>query len=391
MRKTSPHARHIQLLNKKGNPSAILVAYGKNCSAAILKRWNERPLESPKGNINSQIVDLFSRSIPQVATGLANGSMFQVIGTPELVQGINRGTHALMQTSTGTLGTVVNNSSGRIAGQLRFEQSSTLSPVIAPTMAWSLLNAVAGTVQLQRIDAKLGSLIRQIEKLSHRQEAEVMGRIAASMQILDGLLHEYNHTGNLNKLAACRLAEAEKDIAAIYERNRMLIEDFSNKADIITRTGGKLGAEQAERALTENSQSFARDVQILVALMAARNRVFQLHIYHDLLEQASYANERMNQAAQQIERHKEVLRHCAAVKILQDHANQCIREMNWFQRKIFNRSTVRRVNEAASTLTGHEQLPRATEIVPGFCFWQGEDGEINARLSPAISSCSKAG
>ncbi|MCP9909970.1 hypothetical protein KBZ15_08645 [Cyanobium sp. BA20m-p-22] len=375
-----PGARYIQLLGQDGQPSALLVAYGRKWSANILERWRQRPQESPKGTISAEIVDLFSRCIPAISASLSKGNLFQVIGTPDLLRGINAGTHALMQTSTGTLGTVVSTSSGQIAGQLRFEPSTSLAPAVGPTLAWSLLNAVAGTVQLQRINMRLDVLIRQIEKLSFRQEAEVVGRLVTSINVLDDLLHEYQHTGNLNKLATSRLAEAEKDVGSIYERNKILIDEFSSRVEATLDATGRLGAEKAATLIREDGHTAVQDMQVFATLIAARNRVTQLQIYHDLIEQPSYAGKRMETAANRMNQHKIVMESCNTVESLRSHAKQCIGQMNWFQRNIFDRSTVKMVDEALSYATPCAASGAVVDVTPGFCFWQGNDGSTQARL-----------
>ena len=378
----NPDARYIRLLGEGGMPSALLIAYGKKCTNHILNRWQARPQEAPKGKEGPELVDAVSRAVPVVAESLGKGNLFQIVGTPELLRGIDAGTHALMQTSTGTLGTVVNTSSGQIAGQLRFAPSTTLAPAVGPTIAWSLLNAVAGTVQLQRIDAKLGVLVRQIEKLAHRNEAEVMGRIAVSLQILDELLEEYRHHGSLNAMAVSRLVAAEFEVGAIYERNKILIEDFASRAAEVLGAGGKAGAERATRLIEEDAQVFLQDAQVLSALMMARNRVTQLQIYHDLMEQPSYVDRRLDRAASRIEAHKQVLMQCSALEALRAHVGQCAREMNWFQRNLFNRSTARKAKDIASSGLIQEVTIPSVDVTPGLCFWQESGGEVQARLVP---------
>lgn len=78
-----------------------------------------------------------------------------------------------MQTGGASLGTVVSTSSGQIAGQLRFAPSS-MAPVIAPLAVWSVLNGIAGTLQLHRINRRLDVMTRKIENLAFRQEAETL-------------------------------------------------------------------------------------------------------------------------------------------------------------------------------------------------------------------------
>jgi len=147
-------ARYIEIIGQDGSSKALLVGYGLESSRHIIDRWRQRPQESPSGNISASVVDQLSKAIPIVSSSLANGSLFQVVGTPALVEGIKLGTHTLMQTGGASLGTVVSTQTGQIAGQMRFAPS-TMAPVIAPFAIWSVLNGIAGTLQLQRINKRL--------------------------------------------------------------------------------------------------------------------------------------------------------------------------------------------------------------------------------------------
>ena len=121
-------------------------------------------------------------------------------------------------------------------------------------------------------------------------------------------------------------------------------------------------------------------MQVFAALIAARNRVTQLQIYHDLIEQPSYAGKRMETAANRMNQHKIVMENCNTVESLQSHAKQCISQMNWFQRNVFDRSTVKMVDEALSYATPCAASGAVVDVTPGFCFWQGNDGSTQARL-----------
>lgn len=372
-------AKYVELLADNKQSRALLVGYSTSETKRILQRWASAPQDSPKGAISANVIDQLSKAVPTVAAGLANGSMFQVVGTPALTEGIKAGTYALAQTSGGTLGTVVSTSSGQIVGQLRFAPSS-VAPVIAPFALWSVLNGIAGTFQLQRISHRLDIMTRQMENIALRQEAEALGRVYQSINTLDEIIDEYAHTGRFSDLARERLSIAEHVIGSILERNKLIISHFSNRAKIIATKKGAQGAEQAATLIQEEGSSIIHDMQLLNSLLSAQARVYQAHLSYDLMENPEYVDRRMENIDRRMQEHKAAIEAYPSVSELQSHAQQCIAEMNWFKRKLFYGSTAKRVREASAfsdPFAGAQQEP----VIPNFVFWQ-QEGDIQARIAP---------
>ena len=341
---TMDDARYVPLLGSDGSPIALLVAYGRKCSGHILDRWQQRPAEAPSGTINAGIIDHISRLMPTIIPdAIANGNLFQVVGTPTLMKGLNAGTHTLMQTSTGTLGTVVSTSSGQIAGQMRFAPATSLAPVVSPLALCSLLNVVAGTMQLRRINQKLGTMVRQIERLSFRQEAGVLGGVLASLKILDNLIAEYQHVGSFSSASMDRLALAEHEIGSIYERNRILIDRFANQAQKVRESKGRNGVDQTTTLLQEEGETAMHDMSLLTILIAAQSKIDQLLLYNDMAHQPGFAEQRLAMVHERTLEHRSVINGFPSVVSLEQHARQCLGEMNWFQKNIFSRSSVDKV------------------------------------------------
>ncbi|MDF5713899.1 MAG: hypothetical protein PUP93_08390 [Rhizonema sp. NSF051] len=222
-------ARYIELVGRDGKPQAMLIGYSREWSKNITDRWRQRPQEAPRGNLNAVVVDQFSKVIPVIPSFLQKGYLFQVVGTPALLKGLNSGTYALMQSGGASLGTVVSASSHQIVGQLKFAASS-IAPVLTPFVGWSILNGIAGTLQLQRINKRLDVMMRKIERLEVRQEAEVLGRVLQATKTLEDLLAEYSHTGIFTSLMMQRLAIVEQEVGAVVQRNRILIDRFACSA-----------------------------------------------------------------------------------------------------------------------------------------------------------------
>ena len=379
-------ARYVPLLGSDGSPIALLVAYGRKCSGHILDRWQQRPAEAPVGTINNTIVDHISRLLPTILPdALAKGNLFQVVGTPTLLKGLNAGTHTLMQTSTGTLGTVVSTSSGQIAGQMRFAPATSLAPVVSPLALCSLLNVVAGTMQLQRINQQLGTMVRQIERLSFRQEAGVMGGVLASLKILDNLIAEYQYVGSFSSASMDRLALAEHEIASIYERNRILIDRFASQAQSVRESKGRHGVDQTTTLLQEEGETAMHDMSLLTILISAQSKIDQLLLYNDMAHQPGFAEQRLAMAHERTMEHQAVIHSFPSMTSLEQHARQCLSEMNWLQKNIISRSSVDKVRQVSSFGIHHEANLATPDLVPNFCMWQDGSG-INAKLVRSTAS-----
>src|SRR5512132_4252719 len=164
----------VELVDSDGAPQAVLVSYGDDESQRFLKEIAQTELTRGHGrqggNIGDAVVDHLAKASPAILAGLQSGKVFQVIGTPALLRGLKSGSMTLMSTAEGALGTVLDTSSGKIAGQLRFAQSS-LAPVVAPILALQVLQGLAGTVHLAQIHTRLDTVQRSLERNASRHEA----------------------------------------------------------------------------------------------------------------------------------------------------------------------------------------------------------------------------
>lgn len=371
-------ARYIEIIGQDGSSKALLVGYGLESSKHIIDRWRQRPQESPSGNISASVVDQLSKAIPIVSSSLANGSLFQVVGTPALVEGIKLGTHTLMQTGGASLGTVVSTQTGQIAGQMRFAPS-TMASVIAPFAIWSVLNGIAGTLQLQRINKRLDVMTRKIESLSFRQEADALGRVFQAIKTLDAVLDEYFFTGNFTHLATERLAIAEQEVGAVLERNKLIIESFAQRAKEIQNKRGINGAENSSTLLQEEGSTIIHDVQLLSSLISAQCRIQEAHLFYDLMQNTNYVDRRIELMQSHIEEHKSIIGGFNAISELKNHAKQCVNEMNWFQRNFSNNSTVNKVNQIGNLQDPFATSTKTIDVVPSYCFWRDENG-LNIKI-----------
>ena len=369
--------KYIELKNGD-KPSALIVSYAKSASKEIIDSLKSGQESSAKGGVTPAVVDLISRTIPAVATGLANGHIFQVVGTPALLEGIKAGTHALVQTTGGSLGTVVSTSTGQIAGQLRFAPSS-MAPVVAPALTWAVLNGLVGTMQLQRINERLDVITRKLESIQLRQEASELGKVVSAINILNQVLAEFDHVGRLSPLALNRLALAESDIGATLERNKVLLNSFTTKLQSVKRRRGADGAESASVLLQEEGESFVQDLKLLNGLISAQALVFKAQLLHDVSQDPDLVEHRLESVQQFMQDNIDCVSAYPSIKELEEHAKRCVAEMSWFERNITRRSTTKRVKNASGRPIDLQQTASEQSPTPNFAFWQ-EDGKIHTRL-----------
>lgn len=376
----SQGARYIELVGENRQPEAILISYSRQWSKNITDRWRQHSKEAPRGNLYAKVVDHFSRAIPVISSSLQNGHLFQVVGTPTLVEGLKNGTYALMQSGGASLGTVVSSSSHQIVGQLRFAPSS-MAPVVTPLVGWSILNGIAGTLQLQRINQKLNVMMRKIERIEVRQEAEILGRVVQATKTLEDLLAEKCNTGIFTSLMMQRLAIVEQEIGAVLERNRILIGRFAEQATASCQHYGKHGAEKVATLLNEEAPTVIHDMQLLVGIITAQSRIHEAYLYYALQENPNDVTRRMEEAQLRNKEFKSIISSFPSISQLRAHAEECMNEMNWFERNIFNRGTQQRVQELANIQDPYAlQQNSSLAGIPSYCFWQDEDG-LNVRIN----------
>lgn len=366
--------KYIELKNE-GRPSALIVSYGKKESAAIIESLKSGHESAAKGGIAPALVDLLSRAIPAVTAGLSSGHIFQVIGTPALIEGMQAGTHALIQTSAGALGTVINTSTGHIAGQLRFTPS-TMAPVVAPALTWSLLNGLLGTLQIQRVNERLDVITRKLELLQVRQEAAEVGRVASAVSIVDQILSEFDHIGRFSQFSLTRLANAESDIGAALERNKVLLNTFTEKLRSIKNRRGAEGAEGAESAaalLEEEGEVFVQDLRLFNSLISAQALVFKAQLLHDISQDPEVVDHRLLSVQKFMAANIDCVASYPNLAELENHAELCVAEMSWFQRHISRRSTTKRVKSISSQSERVQTRTADASPVPNVVFWKDGD------------------
>lgn len=384
-----PSDSWIALNNDANEPVGALVPLNKEDSqkfrAMLALETLDNRYRLRQAQINSVIADHIGWVTASVGTALKSGQVFQVTGPAHLVSGLTMGTHAMLRSQGGLLGTVVKADSGTIAGQLRFMPKSKAS-MVAPLLAYQVLQAVVGTLQLQEISKKLDSIQQSLNRLHERHEAEVMGRILWAISTLDDLFDEYRNTGEFSSEMILRLSHTEMTIGSLFERNQLLMEIFREKFNNISsqtvKQGVKEGAKAASSLLIGEGHQASKDMEVLVALAAADLRVQDARIRCAMQHSPADIKRRITRAEEKVTKYCELLKNIPSIEAVAKHAQSCIDQMSWFSRLISNRGIISKVKEAKS-LDIKDIRPAITsseEISVSYAIWLDEKGVAQASI-----------
>ena len=385
---TAPSPSWMELKAANGDGSSALVCYDLEQSGLIRKRFDKLQLEKSAvwhgGNLGTEIVDQLAGASSLVASGLQAGQMFQVVGTPHLIEGLKSGTLALMQTAEGTLGTVVRSSGGKIAGQLRFAPAS-MSKVFAPMIAWQVLHAIAGTSQLRKINLRLDAMQRKFETIAVRMNARFQGEVVHADRMLKDILEERANTGTFTRDMEIRLALVERDIGSNLECNRILVDLFGSKATEAQSLRGKNGAYRTAILLKEEGPQAVHDMQMLIGLVAIDLRREEARMLHALEHNPKDLQRRLDKVTEKTASYRELLANLPSVENLKIHLGTCVEEMSKWQRKVSARGVYKETTALRSLNLRDPKLPvESFEILLGgsYVFWKDGTGGTKIHMIP---------
>ncbi|MGR3274616.1 hypothetical protein ACSYAD_05830 [Acaryochloris marina NIES-2412] len=369
----------IELQNNEGQMVGALLEYSPEQSQALIKYFKSRELHSGQpwntGKLHPSIVDQLGGTAAQIASGLQTGNLMRVVGPPELIQGIQKGVYQVAQSGQGSLGVVKDISTGKIAGNLRFAKASAV-PILAPVVAWQVLHAIVGTQQLNQINQRLAAIEHCLAELHVRQEAMILGEIHYAINVLDDILHERMNTGVFTADSSNRLAQVEKTILSILERNRLLVERFRTKAQDVKKLKKKKGAQSAASLLKSDGPQAIHDMQCLVGLIAADLKLEQALLLLAMQNNPTDVGRRQKRLQQKMETHRQIVENLPSVQEIKDHAQACVRAMSWWESLFDFGSTKSAVQDSLKSVL-EDIYPDFSALKPslgGYIFWQDADG-----------------
>ena len=368
------------LKDSKGNLVGALLEYSQQQSQELIAYFKNSELHSPKpwhqGKLNGVVVDQLSATSVLVTTGLQAGQLFRVVGPPDLVAKVASGAYQMIQTSTGSLGTVTAAGGGQIVGQLRFAAGGAALPVLAPMVVYQVLHAIVGTQQLNEINQRLAKIEHTLQELYVRHEATVLGEIHYAVNVLDDVLASRMNTGLFTPDAISRLVLVEKTILSILERNRLLIERFRDKASAVKKQSRRKGARNASELLQTDGPQATYDMQCLVGLIAADLKLEQALLLLAMQNNPADVGRRQERIRSKMQSHYAAVESFPSIQEIKTYAQDCLKAMNWWERT-FDFGKTKDEVRAAQNLNLKDIHPSAKALQPslnGYVFWRDIEG-----------------
>jgi len=372
----------IELKNSDNETVGVLLQYNKEHSQKLIAHFRDLSLNSKQnwhqGTLSSALVDQLGSASSLITAGLQVGQLFRVVGPPHLISGLAAGTHTMLQSTGGLLGSVKAVGSSGIVGNLRFAQAAML-PIMAPVIAYQILHAIVGTQQINQINQRLDKIQRVLERLHVRQEATVLGEIYYALNVLDDIIEERMQTGKFTEDMCIRLALVEKSVLSLLERDRILVEYFQHKAKNIKdskKNKPRQNARYMADLLHEEGPQAIHDMHCLVGLIASDLKVEQARLLIAMQNNPADVGRRQERIRTKMESYSKAISDLPSVVELKDYAFECLEAMSWWSRHIFYRGTadkVKKINDL--DLKDVEVQPEVLKpSLSGYVFWRDEQG-----------------
>lgn len=376
-----PSRTFIPLLTDGGEERGVILVHDDETRDLLVREFTLNP--SPDvvphgGSISSYFADQLGATSGLVNAAIQSRQLLQVVGSPQVLEGLKSGSLTVMRSTGQMTGTVVSNATQKIVGQLRFAPAN-IAGIVGPLAIWQILNAVAGVSHLQRINAKLESLQRGIERLTIRLQAKTYGQLIAAVAILEELSKQYAITGTFSPDMTVKLALAERDIRSALAEQRLLVQRFDDiSKQIINETRGKTGTFKCNQLLKEESSEFLMDAKLLTAASRASVLASEAWIRHDLEHNPRHLSIRLRDLEREMDTINRTVSPLGILEELQTHAVECLEEMNWFSRNIFNRS----LKKDIQLFTAHyKQEPKEDTIdsgTPSVVIWKDQNNQTKS-------------
>jgi hypothetical protein len=381
----------VSLLNEKNEVQAGAFVYDSYQSRKIIELMRGESVVGT-GGIGGQMVskaigDCAASLIPSFAAALKAGQVMRIVGPPSVVEGLANGTMALMQSGSNSLGTIVSNGSSNIVGQAQFISAG---GVVAPLLVYQAVHVIVGTQQLNQINRRLASIERTLSRIVERQNAKDIGEIIAAASTLQDVFTEHADTGHFTEQMQGRILICERDIRAHHERLMILRVNFHDKIEKIRRNlAGNGKSLELAVLIKEQGEQFAQDIRLLLTLSSVVIQVEYALVLIALEHNPSGLPHRQRQLSDQVARVQSTLSDMLDLSEIKSEISACLNEMNWWQREIFSRGTVKVLSEAISLpLEANYPDPGLVSGGPeggGMLIWHDLENGTQTRAIPSLS------
>jgi len=150
--------------------------------------------DSPDGPYTARnALDGIVSSLPAAGALLSAGRTMRVVGPPEALAGLAKGTLGIVTSGGKNLGLARDVGSGQFAAHLRFANAG-VTPVAGALAVFKMMSVVTGQYYLHRIDGKLSSIEAGVDRIVRGQHSVAFGKIEAAAH-LESLLPRCGQAG----------------------------------------------------------------------------------------------------------------------------------------------------------------------------------------------------
>ncbi|NWF76407.1 MAG: hypothetical protein HXY53_07565 [Nitrospirae bacterium] len=376
-----PAKSFIPLLTDGGEERGAILVHSDETRDILVNEFTFQPTADVAphgGNISSYFADQLGATAGLVNTAIQSRQLLQVVGSPQVLAGLKDGSLTVMRSAGQMTGTVVSNATQKIAGQLRFTPAN-IGGIIVPLAIWQILNAIAGVTHLQRINAKLETLQMGIERLAIRLQAKTYGKLISAVAILEELLKQCAITGTFSPDMTVKLALAERDIRSALAEQQLLVQRFDDiSKQILKEARGKQGAFRCNQLLKEESSEFLMNAKLLTAASRAYLLAAEVWIRHDLEHNPRYVSMRLRDLERKMDTINNTVSPLGILEELQERAIDCLEEMNWFSRNIFNRGLKNDIKSRTFQQNGDREETHQNTGVPSVVIWKDQNNQTKS-------------
>lgn len=381
-----PPNSYVYLTDESGNETGGVVSYSAELKTEMINALiNQTPDQQTgvAGKVSASIIDKLGAIGTTVASGVQAGHLMQIVSPPEVIEGLANGTMHLMKTAMGSTGSVLKEGSTQIFRQAKFAPAN-VAPIVAPVMIYQLLNAVAGTYQLSKINARLDSLQRTIEQISFRLQANTSGRLLASINSLEEINKEYRFLGRFTDDMRMRLSLATQEIQVVNNETHIILTRFQQNSEEIQKSSRKLeSAKKADTFFNENQNTYMFDAKTYLAAAKAGLMAQQAWILHDMEFAPEYVASRMEDLQEDVMALQNAIDPMRKMIELQEFAEDCFSETNALRRLI--NPSLRRSIDKRQAYFDSENTASTTMPTQTISIWKDTNGEIQVVATNLIS------
>ncbi len=287
--------------------------------------------------------------IPVLATALQAGNLVQIVGTPYVLQGLASGAFTHMMTASGAiLGPVQSAATGQIVGQLQFMPVAAAG-LIAPLMIWQAGNIIFATMHLQKINERLQRIENALNRIETNLEIRTLARVVTAGEMLDEVSQKFACIGRFTPDMIVRLLDAERHIREASTEHELRFMHFHQAAQGALETPGTAGAQRVASLLEQGGDQI-EDARLLSALFREQVRAQELSVMYEMQTTPQNLDNLFRRINEQMEQKRELMQDFSIFAELKEHAEECVEEMGWFRRTIWDRGTAKKAQAEAEKM-----------------------------------------